>query len=270
MHPLLDFDSHPVIGHRGASGLAPENTLAAFALAVEQGADGIEFDIRLSRDGVPMVFHDPTLERTTNGSGPLRAHSAAELYRLDAGHRFGGDGGSLPWRGRGAGIPRLAEVLEQFPATPLLIELKEVEAAGPVLELLQRHETAPRTLVASFLDGALDAFRASGFRTCASRRGIAQLAVRSLFGLGAPHLQDHAYAVPERYKDRIPVPTARFIGAARRAGCPVHVWTVNDPAHAVALWRRGAAGMISNFPALILAERQRVFPALTGSREPGR
>lgn len=255
MHPLLDLNRQPVIGHRGASGLAPENTLPAFMMAVEQGADALEFDVRLSSDGVPMVFHDPVLERTTDGSGPIGHQSAARLVELDAGHGFSLDGTSHPWRGRGASIPRLEQVLERFPTTPLLIEIKEVQAARPVLALLHQHAAGPRVLVGSFLDDALIPFRAAGFATSASRRGIALLALRSSIGLAAPQLGDRAYAVPERYKDWWPVPTRRFIGAARRTGCPVHVWTVNDAASAVRLWDRGVSGILTNFPARILAAR---------------
>lgn len=260
MHPLLDLDSHPVIGHRGASGLAPENTVAAFGLAVEQGADAIELDVRLSVDGVPVVFHDPVLERTTDGTGPLGERTAAELARLDAGYRFPPDGQSFPWRGRGEGVPRLSDVLDHFPTTPLLIELKVAEAAGPVKELLRHYAAESRVVIASFLEEALAPFRDGHFRTSAPRRGIIALALRSRLGFSAPRIPDQAYAVPMRYKNLIPVPTERFIRVARQAGCPVHVWTVNRPADAATLWLRGVSGVITNFPALMIAERKRVFP----------
>src|SRR5919199_4154952 len=78
-----------VVGHRGAMGHCPENTLASFARALELGADWIECDVHLSRDGVPVVIHDETLDRTTSGHGPVHAHTLAELKRLDAGAWFG-------------------------------------------------------------------------------------------------------------------------------------------------------------------------------------
>jgi glycerophosphoryl diester phosphodiesterase len=237
---LLDLGRHPVIGHRGASGSAPENTMQAFALAVEQGADALEFDLRLSSDGVPVVIHDPTLDRTTDQTGEVRACTAARLA--------------------GLGVPRLVEVLERFRGTPLLIELKVAEVAEAARRLLLEHGAEQRSLIASFLDEALVPFRDGGFHTSASRRGIASLAFRSMVGLSAPLIPDQAYSVPDRYKDRIHVPTERFIRSARKAGCPVHVWTVNDPARAVILWKRGASGMITNFPAPLLAERNRLFP----------
>jgi glycerophosphoryl diester phosphodiesterase len=258
MNPLLDLSAHPVIGHRGASGGAPENTRQALELALAQGADALEFDVHLSSDGTPVLMHDPLLDRTTGASGPLRTRTAAELAALDAGYHWSSDAGaSFPWRGRGLGVPSLAEVLEHFPKTPLLIELKAVEAAGPVHRVLQEHEATRRVVLASFLDAALVPFRQAGFATGASKRGNLSLWLRAKLGLGAPAGPDRLYAVPERHRNWV-VPTARFVRAARRAGRPVHVWTVNDPARAVELWRRGVSGIITDFPEVMVAVRNRV------------
>jgi glycerophosphoryl diester phosphodiesterase len=261
MHPLLHLGRHPVVGHRGASGAAPENTLASLDLAVAQGAEALEFDVRLSADGVPVLLHDPLLDRTTDRTGPARERTSAELAAVDAGFRFTPDGGaSFPWRGRGCGVPTLREVLERYPPTPILLELKAVEAAEPVRRLVQELEAEEHLIVASFLEAALAPFRAAAICTAASRSGIRSLWLRALVGLGAPRLPDRVYAVPDRYKDRLHVPTPRFIRTARAAGYPVHVWTVDDPDRAKDLWSRGACGMITNFPARLLAERNRVFP----------
>jgi len=127
---LLDPDAHPVIAHRGASGQYPENTLLAFAKAREQGADALELDVRVTADGVPIVLHDPTLERTTNGVGMAARLSWTEVRRVDA--------------GRGERIPTLAEVLAGFPTTPLLVEIKEPEAGPAALDVLRRHRAADR------------------------------------------------------------------------------------------------------------------------------
>ncbi|MHB1328839.1 MAG: glycerophosphodiester phosphodiesterase, partial [Gemmatimonadales bacterium] len=85
MNPLLDPDRHLIVGHRGASGSAPENTVASFDLAVALGAEAFELDVRITADGVPVVFHDPTLDRTTGQSGSIRTSTATQLGRLDAG-----------------------------------------------------------------------------------------------------------------------------------------------------------------------------------------
>ena len=256
MNLLLDPDAHPVIGHRGASGLAPENTMQSFALALEQGADALEFDVRLSSDGIPVVMHDPTLGRTCDRNEPVEALSAAALAAADAGYRFPGDGGSWPFRGRQIGIPTVAEVLERFPQTPLLIEVKEVRAARPLASLIRERGAMGRVVVASFLEEALlPCYEAPAIPTGASRQGILRLWLAAMTGFPPPGARYRAYAVPDRFRERIHVPTARFIRAARRAGCPVHVWTVNDPERAEYLWGKGAAGMITNFPAEMVEKR---------------
>jgi glycerophosphoryl diester phosphodiesterase len=267
MNPLLDLLAHPVIGHRGASGLAPENTRESLELALAQGADALEFDVHLAADGTPVLMHDERLERTTGASGLVRGRTAPELAAIDAGHHFTLDAGdSFPWRGRGLGVPSLAEVLERFSETPLLIELKTVEVAIPVRALLAQHRAQERSVLASFLDAALAPFRGGGFHVGASRRGILNLWLRSKLGLKAPGGLDELYAVPDRYAERITVPTPGFLGAARRAGRPVHVWTVDDPARAASLWRQGVSGIVTDYPALIRAERDRCFPAEGGKR----
>jgi glycerophosphoryl diester phosphodiesterase len=257
MNPLLDPDARTVIGHRGASGLAPENTLQSFALALEQGADALEFDVRVTSDGVPVVLHDPTLARTCDRREPLESLSAQIMAEADAGFHFTLDGGaSWPCRGKRIGIPTVVEVLERFPETPLLIEVKEVRAAAPLAQLIREREATGRVVVASFFEEALRPFfQEPQIPTGASRRGIFELWLRTMTGLPALRPRYKAYAVPDWFRDLVHVPTARFIRAARQAGCPVHVWTVNDPGRARTLWGRGAAGMITNFPGMMVAER---------------
>src|ERR671922_2761538 len=115
VNPLLDLDAHPIIAHRGASGSAPENTVAAFELAARQGADAFELDVRLTADEVPVVLHDPTLGRTTDGQGPLSALGISELEQVDAGFSFSADWGrTFPFRAAGIRIPRLVDVLRGF------------------------------------------------------------------------------------------------------------------------------------------------------------
>jgi glycerophosphoryl diester phosphodiesterase len=260
MNPLLDLHARPVIGHRGASGYAPENTLPAFALALEQQADALEFDVRLSADGVPVVMHDPTLDRTCGRAVPVQSLLAREIIQADAGFGFSTDGGvTRPWRERGATVPLVELVLERFPGIPLLIEVKEVRAAQPLADLLRRHAAERRVVVASFLEEALAPFRdPPPLPLGASRRGITRLLFRSFAGLAGPRGRYAVYAVPDRYRDWIPVPTRRFIRAARRSGCPVHVWTVNDAERAGLLWRRGASGMITNYPDRLVEARRRL------------
>ncbi len=169
MNPLLDLDARPIIGHRGASGLAPENTLQAFELALRDGADALELDVRLSRDGAPVVMHDATLDRTTSLAGAVRAQTLVDLRAADAGYRFTTDGGrTFPYRGTGVRIPTLGEVLWSFPRTPILLEIKEPEVQAAVQRVLLTEGAAERCVVASELPEALELFREPPFVCAAS------------------------------------------------------------------------------------------------------
>ena len=131
---LLDPHARPVIGHRGNRVASPENTLESMREAVSVGVDGVEFDLRVSRDGRLVVMHDATLERTTNGAGRVALHTAAQLRSFDAGANFTlNEGKSFPFRGRGVGVPLFDEIVEGLPRElPLIIELK-TPVAVPLL-----------------------------------------------------------------------------------------------------------------------------------------
>ena len=133
MNPLLDPAAKLIIAHRGNSAFWPENTLASFEHGMALGADALEFDVRVSRDGHAMVIHDATLERTTNGSGRVSACALADLQRLDAGYHFTRDvGRTFPYRGRGITIPTLEQALATFPAVPIILEIKTRHASAAV------------------------------------------------------------------------------------------------------------------------------------------
>src|SRR5512142_3151012 len=123
LHPFADASRPLVFAHRGGSHLAPENTLAAFDHGLALGADGLELDVHLSRDGRAVVHHDVRLERTTDATGPIADRSLAELAGIDAGYRFCRDG-DFPYRGRVFCVPVLVDVLARYPATRVIIELK--------------------------------------------------------------------------------------------------------------------------------------------------
>ena len=254
-NPLLDLSSHPVIAHRGASAEAPENTLPAFELAVRQGADALELDVRLTADGAPVVVHDATLDRTTNATGPVRAMTLAQLRGVDAGARFTPDkGATFPFRGSGVRIPTLGEVLWAFPRVPILLEIKEPDAQEPVRRVLLQEDAAGRGVPASELMEALEEFREPPFACGASGPEIAALYRAVLFRRKPPVPRYDLLSVPRRWRG-LPVPTRRFVAAARALGCPVHVWTVDEPRVAQALWKRGVAGVVTNRPGVMVATR---------------
>jgi len=127
-----------VVAHRGASALAPENTMEAYRLAVEAGADAIEVDVHLTADGKLAVIHDETLDRTTDGSGSIASLTMKQIREADAGYRFEEADGSLPFRGKGLKVPTLPEVLKWLPAgTGLVVEVKARGAVGPVVKALK-------------------------------------------------------------------------------------------------------------------------------------
>lgn len=257
MNPLTDLASRPIIAHRGASGAAPENTLAAFDLAVRQRADAIELDVRLTADGVPVVLHDATLDRTTAGHGQVRALSLADLREVDAGARFTLDGGrSFPFGAVDVRIPTLAEVLRRFPGMPLLLDLKEPAVQEPVRRVLLEESAVERCVLASEDHAALQAFRQPPFIVAASGAEIGTLFRAVLLRRVPASVSYRMVSVPVRYRG-VPVPTRGFVAAARGLGCPVHVWTVNDAATAQTLWSRGVAGIVTNIPDVIRAVREK-------------
>ena len=222
------------LAHRGASALAPENTIDAFRLAVEAGAGGLELDVHMTRDRQIVVIHDATVDRTTNGSGAVSEMTLDELRGFDAGHNFSPDGGpTRPYRGRGVRVPTFGEVLEEFPGVPVNIEIK---AGTPgieemVLGVLREADALGRALVVSTPHAIVKRFRkASGghVSTGASRWeiGVFYFASRLLLGRMIRPAYD-ALQVPPRHRG-IPVVTPRFIRAAHARGVRVDAWTINQ------------------------------------------
>ena len=243
------------MGHRGCPARAPENTLESFAHAVAAGARALELDVRLTRDGVPVVLHDATVDRTTSGRGAVAALSLARLAELDAGARFTRDGGrTTPARGLGVRVPTLDAVLAAFPDTPMIVEIKVVAAADAVRALLERHGSATRTLVASFHARALDPFRDAPFAIGATQREVRRLLRAALTRRPLPRPRYHAITVPPRYRG-LPLPLGRFARLLRPHGVAVHAWTIDDPAAARALWAAGVSGIVTNDPGAVSGGR---------------
>jgi glycerophosphoryl diester phosphodiesterase len=261
MHPLLDPASslRPVVGHRGNRAHAPENTVESFLQAVAVGVDALEMDVHLTADGEVVVIHDATVDRTTDGRGRVDAMTLAQLRALDAGARFTTDGGrTLPYRGQGIGISTFAEVLERVPATmPLLIEIKTARASARLREVIEAAGAESRCIVESFDPAAAAPFAGSSIEVGASQDQVARLLVPALLGRAPPSLPYRFMAIP-RWFHGIPVPIGALVRAAGSANALVHVWTVNEPAVARALWAVGVRAIITDDPATILAERRRL------------
>jgi len=253
---LLDPLARPVIGHRGNRAHAPENTLQALLEAVALGADALEFDLRLSRDGQLVVFHDATLERTTDGQGPLAQRTLAELQALDAGAKFTADGGrSFPWRGRGVRVSSFDEIIDALPRElPCIVELKTPAITEPLRQAVRRHGIGKRIIVAGFDAQSTRPLRGAGFALGASTRDVVALLPAALLHLHAAPRHVQALCIPQRWHG-LPVPIGAFARALRGSGTVIHVWTVNDAAEAAALWAAGVQGIISDDPGLLLQAR---------------
>jgi len=221
----------PVIGHRGACAHAPENTLASFAKAADLGCRMVEFDVRLSADGVPVVFHDDNLERCTAGRGPVRAHTLAQLARL--------------------GVATLDEVLALCHARNLAvnIEVKPDPGTGAAttraaLDLAGKVWHGPAPLVSSFDPEALAAarnIRPDWPRGLLFERVPADWPrLAELYRASAIHAHHRALPAP-------------LVAAIKARGLAVLAYTVNRPGRAKTLWRRGVDAVFCDAPDRLLS-----------------
>lgn len=246
-----------VFAHRGGAKLAPENTMAAFDRGLGLGADGIECDVHLSRDGVPVVIHDATLDRTSDATGPVGARTAAELARVDAGYRFQTNG-EFPFRGQDIGVPRLEHLLRRH-ATRTIIELKDdgPELARAVADVIRRAGAVDRVCVGSYHRRALEVLRADApeIATSASEPEARKTLYRSWLRL--PPLSDKpyiAFQVPER-AGRLKVVSPAFIKQVHAERAAVQVWVIDGSDDVKRLFSWGADGVISDRPDIALAAR---------------
>jgi len=239
-----------VIGHRGAAAVRPENTLPSFRHALDLGVDAIEFDVRVTGDGIAVVHHDPSTGRTCGHDLVVAQSTIGDLRQLDAGSRFAGTDRAP----RATPIPLLDEVLDLTRDVPVIIECKTVDAAPLVLRALADHGATGRALVGSFLHGAMQIVRASAVASGASRWDMISLLLRSALRAAPRRLHSAALCIPEA-SSGFTLPVERFAAWGRAIGVPVHVWTVNSAADANRLWDRGVTGIITDDPAAILAAR---------------
>ena len=249
-----------LFGHRGAAGLAPENTLPSFERAIADGAGYLELDVHATRDGVVVVIHDATLERTTDGVGPVNAQRYTELCRYDAGFRFSADG-SAPYRGRGIRVPALEELLDAFPAVPLNIEIKQLEPPieRGVVALLESKNALDRVVLAAEDDRIMERIRAEA----------PEVATSASYGEG---LEFFERSFSDRFAEYAPVAralqvpveiggvrlvTAETIAAAHRFGLEMHVWTINEESEMTQLLDLGVDGVMSDFPGRLVSVARR-------------
>jgi glycerophosphoryl diester phosphodiesterase len=248
-----------VFAHRGGARLAPENTLAAFANGLALGSDGIECDVHLSRDGVPVVIHDRTLERTTDAAGLVSARTAAELAQVDAGHRFLAADGSHPFRNRGIGVPTLEAVIRSCAHVRVIVEMKQGDPAlaRAVLEVVRRTQAVERVCVGSFYRRGLDLIRTEepAIATSASEHEARWTLYRAWCRWPLAAARGYsAFQVPER-AGRLRVVSRAFVQQAHRDGARVDVWVVDGADDIRRLFSWGVDGVITDRPDIAVAAR---------------
>ncbi len=222
-----------VFAHRGGAKLAPENTIEAFDRGLDAGADGLELDVRLSRDGEVVVMHDPTIDRTTRRRGAVSGYTAAELAEVN--------------------VPRLRDVLDRYRETALIVELKEPkqDLATAVVDLVREYDAVDRVALGSFHSEALQSARLRDPRipTGASKREIRLALYASYLGIAPFWASYRALQVPERSRGRRVV-SRRLVRTAHAAGLVVQVWTVNTEPDMRRLLHWGVDAIISDRPDL--------------------
>ncbi len=237
-----------LVGHRGARGSAPENTLAGLRRAADLHAPWVEFDVKLSRDGVPLLMHDDTLERTTDGRGAVAATDWADIERLDAGRSFDA-------RFAGERVPSYAQALNLLGELGLgaNVELKpcpgrEVETAQLVVRITQTLWRAhlPPPVLSSFSESCLAAARDAAPEL---RRGLLVDAIPADWRARCERLGCVSLHVDHRKAD------PALLVQVLASGMPVMAYTVNEPARAAELWAAGVSCIATDFPERLAALR---------------
>lgn len=239
--PAAEQTTPLILAHRGASRTAPENTLAAFRLAQELGADGIEMDVKLTSDGEVVVLHDETLDRTTNGRGLLKKVSLAEVKKLDAGLWFSPDFA-------GQRIPTLAEVFETFGSSILYdIELTNFSSpidglAGAVSTLINKYKLAEQVIITSFIPWNVSRFHhlepsiPAGILTS---KGFLGSVSRSWLG---------RWFSPDAVAVQHATLTEEYVRKQKQLKRMVFPWVVNEAAEIRRMKEWGVEGIITDVP----------------------
>jgi len=242
-----------LVGHRGFAGKYPENTMLSFEQALALPIDAVELDAHSSRDGKVVVIHDPTVDRTTNGTGRVFDMQWDELKKLDAGYNFDPErNGQYPFRGKGLLIPALEEVFQKIGQKKIIIEIKQTLPAIEELiyALIRKYQMQERVIVASEHYEPLMRFRNldPSIATNLSAREANEFYKRYRLRLSNFYRGDgDALQIPEKHND-LQIVTPAFVQAGHRKGFVLHIWTVNDPADMQRLIEDGVDGIITDFP----------------------
>jgi glycerophosphoryl diester phosphodiesterase len=250
-----DFFSLPlprIFAHRGFAGEYPENTMPSFRAAAGAGAEYFELDVHMTVDGEIVVSHDESLERNCGRAGAIRELEWSQIAQADAGYAFTIDGGAThPFRGQGIAIPRLADVLAEFPGVRVLIEVKQKSPSlvAAMLAVIESAAASRRVLIASELQAPIDELRrlAPGMPTNFPYREVAEFLQAMAASRTDYRPRASALQIPPEYEGWKLV-TPDSVGFAHRIGVEVHVWTVNDQPAIAEFLDMGVDGIITDFP----------------------
>lgn len=259
---FADTEATLVIAHQGGERMYPSETMFTFDKAVAMGVDVLEMDVHSTSDGVLVLIHDATVDRTTDGRGAIKEMSFAEIQALDAGYYWTDDDGqTYPYRGQGITVPALEEVFRAYPDMPMNIELKQQEPSivRPFCDLVHEYEMEDKVLMATFHPEVMDEFR----QTCPDvATSMVQKEILPLWLLSKVGLEElynpagEAIQVPLTSTlpvlGEVDVLTEQFIEAAHQRNVQVHAWTINDPAEMERLIDKGIDGIITDRPDLLL------------------
>lgn len=237
------------IAHGGGLGHAPPNTILALELALAMGADVLEGDVQQAKDGVMVLRHDDTLDRTTDFTGLIADYTWSELASADAGARTLIDGQS--YAGRGIKIPRMDDALARFPNTRWVLEIKNDTPAAAIAMCATIRDAGAETrvLVASFHDEAMAQFRAAcpGVATSMSSREVRHFVIAARLGVSR-FIETPAVAMQLPVSaDGIDLTHPRIVAAAKARGIRLQYWTINDPEAMRHLMVLGADGLITDY-----------------------
>ncbi len=245
--PYLSAEYPLRFAHRGSRVLWPENTAGAFQGAIDLGYKYIETDVRITSDGVVVAFHDATLERTTNGAGPVDRWDFADLQRLDAAWWFDAEGG-YPRRGTGVKVQALSELFEMWPDAYFNIDLKGSNLEWAVADVIKRHGKENSVMIGSFVDHRIAKFR----RITRGEVGLSAGPASVLMMVAASRVGRtvrrpvQAYQLPFNYKS-VPI-DRKLITAIHKAGAQLHTWTVDEAADMHRLLDLGVDGIVTDRP----------------------
>ena len=240
--------------HRGASAEAPENTMPSFRRALEIGVDALELDVHMTRDGHPVVSHDPTAARMADVRVAWKDLDLAEAKRLDLGRGFVAPDGSRPFAGTGVRIPTFEEVLVELPGVVLNVDIKQPSPSmvAPMLALLRRHRAEERVVLASFHLRTLLAVRRAGYPgpTALSQPEVAMVLGTPRAVLARTPWLGTCAQIPVR-AGPVQLATRRFVDKLHALGMRVDFWTINSPDDARRLIALGADGIMTDDPRAI-------------------